>query len=297
MSESSCNVNRRGSRRRRVALQIGIVSLVAPLLACGLPALVQETVAPELPAIEEQAVTAIATLPVQGPSLVETASPTSTATPTSAAARFTTNVDANCRGGPGTMYEIVSWLPTGTTVEIIGKDSTGTWWYVDHVPPCWLSSVTGRAEGDLSGVPVLPTPPTPTPVPTATWTPSPTLGVVFRPPVVTRITLPPLVSAANVSVDRTTCVPCPCRATWRGTITATGPLTASYVWETSLGAGVWVETSMRADISFSGAGTLSTYDYWQQSPAADGHTVIARLHVTAPNSIYSNEVAVRYCAP
>lgn len=225
--------------------------------------------------------------------------PTITLTGTLGPPTFTTSVNANCRTGPRLMYEVVRVVMAGTSEGIMGRDAGSTWWVIQGEASCWISNVTGTASGDLSGVPVIPAPPTPTPTrtPTATTTPTPTVFILL-PPIIRTIWIPPipLVSSAAVTVDRTTCMPCPCRATWSGVVSATGPLTAEYIWQTKTGSGPWRDTGQFGSLIFPGAETLSAVDFGQESPGY-GETVSARLHVTAPNSVYSNEVSVRYCAP
>jgi hypothetical protein len=210
---------------------------------------------------------------------------------------FTTNVNANCRSGPGTVYDVVRGLPAGTTEDIIGKDASGTWWVVQDGVRCWVSATTGTAAGDLSAVPVIPAPPTPTRTATAAPSATPTVGIIFIPSTI--IILPPLnlVSGATVTADQTSYLgPCPYTATWHGTITATGPLTASYVWEEVYHDGTWRQVGSSGSLTFSGAGTMNTADYWIQAPFSQA--VRMRLHVTAPNSLYSTVVMVTInCRP
>ena len=297
MFGGTCSARHQIAATRRAALWIGLLGWLGPLLACGFPALMETTPETEVPAAEDRAGTTIATLaaPTSLPS--ETASPTTTATATATvfAARFTTDVDANCRGGPGTVYDIVSWLPSGTTVEIAGKDSTGTWWYVEHDPPCWVSSITGRAEGDLSGVPLRAAPPTPTPTYTPTPTSSPTPGVIFRPPVTIVFPFRPI--TANAVVDSSSYSgACPHRANWTGTITVSGPMTVGYNWETADASGPFSPTLTGGWLTFSAAGSQAVNPYWLQTTSDT--QVRARLHVTSPSSAYSNEASVTIdCTP
>ena len=289
MFTSTRSTGHRKPLARRVALRIGLLGMVGPLLACGFPALTESTNEAQAPQVEVEAQPATATPAPPGDLPTDTATPTSTATPTATyfAPQFTSNVNANCRSGPGTVYDIIGSLPNGTTVPITGKDSTGTWWYVDQAPPCWVSSTTGIAAGDLASVPVLPSPPTPAP----TRTPTPTLGIIVNPRIGT-IIVPPfaVVSGASVTASPTSYEgTCPYNAVWRGSVTATAALTATYVWEI-----VYIDgTSAPAatgTLTFAGAGTLSTAIY--TAHATFSQAVAMRLHVTAPNSVYSNQVNV-----
>ncbi len=308
----SINPRYGGRPRIRAAGGALVAVLAAAVLACDFP--LRPPGGPEIEMKETPTATsAPADTPTPSPAPpteAPTDTPTATLTPTSTLGPpvFTTTTNANCRAGPGMVYDIVRVVLAGTTEPIVGKDVTGTWWVVQGGARCWISNITGMASGDLSGVPVIPAPPTPTPSPTATptITPTPTMRIIipltpFIPiPRTPFIPLPPIphVSSAAVTVDRTTCMPCRCRATWSGSITATGALTANYVWETRLDAGPWTETALSGSLTFSDARTLSTVSYWQEVPAGtSGSTITARLHVTSPNSVYSNEVSVRFCAP
>jgi len=285
---------------RQVALRIGLLGMLGPLLACGFPSLeaTTEAIEPQPEEVEEPEATTPAppeARPAEAETPTWTASPTATAT--AFAPRFTATVNANCRGGPGTVYGIVGNLPSGTTVAITGKDVTGTWWYVAHEVFCWVSSTTGVAGGDLASLPVIPSPPTPsatyTPTPTRTATP----GVIINPRIGT-IVIPRLavVSGASVSASPTSYEgPCPFTVTWHGAITATGALTATYVWEIGYLDGTWTPVTSTS-LTFSGAGTMNTVD--QGIRASFSQLGKFRLHVTAPNSLYSNEVSVTIqCVP
>jgi hypothetical protein len=76
--------------------------------------------------------------------------------------------NANCRGGPGTDYDIQRVLYAGTDAAIEGQNDDGTWYFVRTADGfgCWVSGVSGSVSGSLSGVPVLIAPPKPTPTPT-----------------------------------------------------------------------------------------------------------------------------------
>ena len=109
-------------------------------------------------------VTASATPPASlTPSLIATDTPTPTAT--TGIRLFTPNRNANCRSGPATDFATLGVLPAGKPVNIVGKLQDGTWLVVvpANLLQCWVSSGLGQTSGDLSGVPVLVSPPTPTP--------------------------------------------------------------------------------------------------------------------------------------
>ncbi len=292
------------ARSRRGAVAGACAMLTAATLSCRLPTRPPGTpefrVAPSPTPSLAPPETSLPTLAL--PRETPTVTPTATVPPTSTLGPplFTTTTNANCRTGPGLVYDIVRVVMAGTSEPIVGRDAASTWWVIQGGVRCWISNVTGTASGDLSEVPVIPAPPTPTPSPTATSTitPTPTLHIIIPPTSILRtIVIPPRVSAANVSVDGTLCMPCPCEATWIGWITATGPLTAEYIWEYRYGSGAWLEASTMHTLTFSEAGTRNAGTYGMGHPGPSAQTVSVRLHVTSPNEVYSNEVSVRYCAP
>ena len=286
------------------AALLALAVILAMTLACNFPLLATTVPEPEgrdtrPPTATASSLTTERPLPsaTPSPSPSETATPTVTPTPTERTPSFTTSVNANCRTGPGTIYDVVRVLPQGTSEEIVGKDLAQTWWVVENGVRCWVSAVTGTVEGDTSGVPVIPAPPTPTTPPTSTYTPTPTLDIYIPLPIVTRITLPPRVSSVSVTVDATSYTgACPYRANWSATATATGALTADWIWQTSYDGTDWADTGWFGSVTFPGAGSQALPAYWFQTP--DDRVIHARVHITAPNSIYSNAVAVTIdCTP
>lgn len=64
--------------------------------------------------------------------------------------------NANCRRGPGQVYEPLTSLLAGQTVPIEAQNEEGTWWLV-RIPSgelCWVSGVTGNAGGNTNALPV-----------------------------------------------------------------------------------------------------------------------------------------------
>jgi uncharacterized protein YraI len=93
--------------------------------------------------------------------------------------------DANIRGGPGTVYVVYGLLKTGATANVLGQDSTKTW-FVIVFPQSpdgrgWIWSKLVTLGGDTSNIPIIGAPPTPTFTPTYTFTPSPTPTPSFTP--------------------------------------------------------------------------------------------------------------------
>jgi hypothetical protein len=87
-------------------------------------------------------------------------------------------VATNCRPGPGKVYEpVVGVLAVGQKATVHGRNSSGTWWYIENPGKpgtyCWVWGETTKVEGDTASLPVITPPPPP---PTATATPTPGVG-------------------------------------------------------------------------------------------------------------------------
>ncbi len=136
--------------------------------------------------------------PTFTPIALDGASPT----PTPAAAPIancspiiTTNTDANVRGGPGQVYNILGVIPLGGTAQVAGKNSEGTWWYIQFAAGpggyAWIAGSVTTATCIPAALAVIAAPPAPviptgvpsnTPVPGApSATPVPGLTFVFDP--------------------------------------------------------------------------------------------------------------------
>ena len=85
----------------------------------------------------------------------------------------TLNTDALCWQGPGPLYNIVSSVLTGVTVELLGRGIDGGWWIIDNPRypgvPCWLpeTSLDLDPDLDLSTLKLFSIPPLPTLKPTS----------------------------------------------------------------------------------------------------------------------------------
>jgi hypothetical protein len=94
--------------------------------------------------------------PIRTATIVPTSTVVLSSTPSIPIFTFTTG--AFCRTGPGTAYREVTGIGAGETVEITGRTTDSTWYYVfwkKFNVTCWVSVITGQAYGDLVGVPVL----------------------------------------------------------------------------------------------------------------------------------------------
>ena len=90
---------------------------------------------------------------------------------------FVVDVGANCRTGPGTVYDKVTSFAQGTFVSLVGHNADNSWWYVlVGNMNCWISGSTGHTTGPLGNLPLISVPPTPTAIATATGAVGPTLS-------------------------------------------------------------------------------------------------------------------------
>jgi uncharacterized protein YraI len=101
-------------------------------------------------------------------STVTSAPPTSApvlATSTPSGAFFVVDVGANCRTGPGTVYDRITTFAQGTYVTLVGRNTDSSWWLLLTANTnCWISASTGHTTGPVGNIPLIDTPPTPTSV-------------------------------------------------------------------------------------------------------------------------------------
>ncbi|HMR64254.1 MAG TPA: FHA domain-containing protein [Anaerolineae bacterium] len=122
-------------------------------------------------------VEAVEQLAVDGtPTSTPTAEPP-TATPNTEP-QLTTIADLNVRSGPGTDYDLLGLLPSGTATEIVGRDETRQWWQIRFGPSPtgigWVAADPSFSKViNVDNVPVAQAPPTPTVQPTSTPTNTP----------------------------------------------------------------------------------------------------------------------------
>jgi len=91
--------------------------------------------------------------------------------------QVTLEINANCRVGPGTMYDVRDYLMIGENVQAIGRSQDSGWFFVQNPKSgkeCWLASSIVQVQCDVAGLPVFQAPSLPTTTPTATQ-PAPAL--------------------------------------------------------------------------------------------------------------------------
>ncbi len=97
-------------------------------------------------------------VPTETPVPTETSLPTVTATPEQPIA-WPKELGVHCRYGPGKEWEAVSAVPAGTTVEIVGRVSETTWWYVEDPLHeggfCWVAFEVMDTAGNMTVIPIV----------------------------------------------------------------------------------------------------------------------------------------------
>lgn len=88
--------------------------------------------------------------------LEPTLSATPDFTPTSETPMLSVSVDTNCRTGPDVLFERVGILLVGETVEIVGREPKGKYWYIRNpdesekgVGYCWVWGEYATVTGNL----------------------------------------------------------------------------------------------------------------------------------------------------
>lgn len=74
--------------------------------------------------------------------------------------------NANCRSGPGEVYDVISSFKEGSQIGVQGQSQDGYWWVVDSPGTggtCWIWEELVTLSNDTCSVAVIDTPPTPQP--------------------------------------------------------------------------------------------------------------------------------------
>jgi hypothetical protein len=176
-------------RIQRVNLIIACLAGGLSLLGCNLPSgsptpdLSGTIIASTLGVLQTNSAL---TLTAEGPSA--TATPVAVGTPPPVASETHTprpaqnpvvTKDSLCWVGPGSQFEVVSAIPAGTPVELLGR-GTLPGWYIVRNPiyrdPCWIpaANLSVPPGTDLASLPYFSPPDTPTFTPTKTPLNTPT---------------------------------------------------------------------------------------------------------------------------
>ncbi len=146
-------------------------NMVGTAIAQTLSAAGQTPFSPSLVPVIQISDTPIFTSTPEPPTLTPTITLTSTPvfTSTPLVPQISVSVATNCRVGPGKVYDRVGALLVGQVAEVVGRNSTGNYWYIrnpDGNPQfCWLWGEYATLTGNYTVLPMFTPPPTPTPVP------------------------------------------------------------------------------------------------------------------------------------
>jgi hypothetical protein len=130
------------------------------------------------------------------PTATETITPTVTGVPpTACTPQIVTNTDSNVRSGPGQVYSILGQLTQSSTATVDGKNSDGTWWYIQFPAGPnghgWIAGSITTATCIPDTLAIIAAPPTPIPPSfTPTYTPTNTPTITSTPGLI--IVLPPI---------------------------------------------------------------------------------------------------------
>lgn len=203
-------------------------------------------------------------LPSDTPPPTNTPQPTNTPLPTltftpSVPTVTTRDQPVNCRFGPGVAWEPISALNLGQSAQILGKNSTNEWWYIqDPLNPgrnCWVAASVTTASGNISIVQVVQTP-------SASVT---DVTLSLDPRVIDLV----LLCVGAIPVVK-----------FAGTIETNGPTTVNWRFETQQGGAQANRTT-----EFDAFGTKDVSgEYTPVAPLVPGDYWV-RLIVTSPNSL------------
>jgi uncharacterized protein YgiM (DUF1202 family) len=117
-------------------------------------------------------------LAVQVPTSEATPDPTTTASPsiTPVPPNPTVTKLSLCLTGPGTAYNVVSSIKSGTEVQLLGIGSVAGWYIIENPvyhDRCWIEAASVRTDPGLDVAALKVFNPPPTPGPKATLTPTP----------------------------------------------------------------------------------------------------------------------------
>lgn len=172
----------------------------------------------------------------------------------------------NCRFGPGISYAVTGALVPGRQAEMIGQNADSTWWYVrnpsDPSTSCWLSADFVQTVGDVQSLPVV------------------------NPPEI-------MVTNVYVRVDPpvmyVACDAFPQVVTISADITASGPSTVTWHWESSTGV-----ISPDKQIVFAAGDTKTVQDYYQVTAVTDYRV---QVQTTLPNIMTGQASFKVVCTP
>jgi hypothetical protein len=212
----ACNLINAAPTAKFEQQPINVETSVAGTLA--FEAAVQTAAAGQVPAVTNEVIP------------VTSEPPAPTVEPTSSVPVISASMDTNCRTGPSTVYEAISYLLVGKTSEVVNKYQNGLWWVIkdpnDPGKRCWVWGNTTSVTGNWQQLPE------------ATVPPTPTIVLILETELLS-VTPPAFLGL------------CPAILTLTGTITSNMPVSSvSYVWARSSGPNIG-----SGSVSFAAAGT------------------------------------------
>lgn len=216
-----------------------------------------------------------AIIPTETPTATATNTPLPTETPLPSATStplvpiIHSTVNTNCRSGPSKDYEVIGYLNVGDRVEVHGKLSDGSWWYIQNPDNlskhCWVWNQTTVVDGNLSLIPVITPAPTPTP---------------------DTVVITVSSSAAPVSYTGA----CPVNIVLNGKITTNLPETVTYRWASS-----FPYAFVAKDIVFASAGSQNVTETMVIAATTAGYV---RFRVYSPYEVKADKInLVINCVP
>jgi uncharacterized protein YraI len=253
----------------RNQIWMAVILLNSGLLACNLQA-ARPTATPAstlTPVLDTPTSSTSISTSVVATTAVEfelpTIAPTSTPSVFLASAK---DQPVNCRFGPEISYAIVGALVLGRQAEIIGRNEDSSWWYVrnpsDPSTSCWLSAEFVDTVGNVQSLPVANSP-----VIMVT-----NVQVLIDPPVM------------NVACDAF-----PQVVTITARITASGPSTVVWHWQSSTGI-----VSPDKNVLFIAGDEKTVQDYYQVNGVND---YIVQVQTTLPNIMTGQASFKVVCTP
>ncbi|HEY2982383.1 MAG TPA: hypothetical protein VGJ22_14455 [Anaerolineales bacterium] len=202
--------------------------------------------------------------------------PTLALPPTACSPIVTTTTAANVRGGPGTAYPILGFIPLGGTAPLAGRNDANTWWYIGFPAGpgghAWIAqsiTVATCLPGVVAVVAAPPLPPTDTPTTVSAFA---VTGVSYD---------------VN-TFDEGSYDDCPIVTAH---ITANGPGDVQYHWTRSDGAGAPVQS-----VHFNSAGTKNVTQKWYLGSVwAGGSPEWLGVYIDDPNHQDFGHVNVPAC--
>ncbi|HUF00248.1 MAG TPA: SH3 domain-containing protein [Anaerolineales bacterium] len=253
----------------RNQMWIAAITLIIALSSCNLPAS-QTIEMPEsspAPLLDTPTSSISTPTPVPIETLLSAAFPTITSTSTpSVFLASPKDQPVNCRFGPATSYAITGALVLGRQAEVIGRNEDLSWWYVrnpsDPSTSCWLSAEFVQTVGDVQSLPLVNSP------------------VIMVTGVSVSIE-PPVLNVACDALPQTVII--------TARITASGPSTVVWHWESSAGV-----VSPDKQVLFVAGDTKTVQDYHQVNFVND---YIVQVQTTLPNIMTGQASFKVVCTP